>query len=72
MPSANASKRYVASIKIERVISDPGTGRGDDKRHIEGTNVIVRSDTFEGLKSKVQAHLGLIDDEDFGDERLLR
>lgn len=53
---------YVANLKIERVETGMPT---QGKRCVsESLNLTVRSETLNGLKEKVIAHINLIDKED--------
>lgn len=64
------TQRYVAHLKVERVtvreVRSASLGRDNSSREIEAFSVTVRSATLDGLKQKVDAHLGLVDDDDFG------
>lgn len=53
---------YVANLKVQRVL--PGVGPSQKRDLTESLNLTVRAETLEGLKSKLTAHIDLMDLED--------
>lgn len=65
----DAEKNYTANIQVVRVTRQPVTGTNSGgKRSTESFRLAVRSPTLDGLREKLDKHLALIDDEDFGDD----
>lgn len=55
-------KHFTAVLEVKEVSEDSGTGRGDDKRFVnEVARIVVRADTLEGLRTKLAAHVALIE-----------
>lgn len=68
---------FIANIKVDRVRRTPPqnqTGRGwtsesvaeTSKREIESFKITLRAPTMEGLIEKLNKHLALVDEHDFG------
>jgi hypothetical protein len=79
MPDVEES--FVASVKVDRVrrTLPPGVARGyhaptpePTRREIESFRLTVRAQSMEQLKQKINAHLELVDEHDFGDEKVTR
>lgn len=64
------SEHFVATIKVEKIVKREdgrvltGTQSGSRREVAEGLHVTVKASTLESLKSKVNAHMAIMDEED--------
>lgn len=73
---------YVASIHVTRTIKTPATAqtrpaygetpKTNATRVTDSFRLTVRAPSLEKLIEKMDAHMGLVDDEDFGEEKVIR
>lgn len=57
------NSRYTAIIKIVKVTTDTGTGRGDDKTtDTEIASLVVRNSTLDKVIKAVKGHLDLVEE----------
>lgn len=66
MPTTTS--HFTAVIQVSQVITteDRGTGRGDDRTRTvdrEVSKLVIRAKTMEALKTKVAAHVALVEEE---------
>lgn len=63
------SMHYVANVKVEKVMKTeasggPLTGKQQSREVTETLNLTFKSNSLDGLKGKIQAHVNLLDEED--------
>lgn len=65
------AERYAAHLRISRVTTTTSTERrvtqDDGKRKVETVDLTVRAPSLEKLITKIDAHLALVDGDDFED-----